>query len=107
MFQAIITRELKVPEKSASTPAAITYEEANALRYVAGFVCSKIQKRITASKHPHRDQMLLCMMDLCNEEEEELETDSAASTTDWVNAIDRGGLVFLTPHTCFSRRWSL
>lgn len=45
-------------------------------RHVAGYVCPKIRK-VTASKHPMRG------MDLCDED---------ASSADWVNAVDRGGL---------------
>ncbi len=96
VFQAIITRELDIPEKNATTSAEITYEEANALRYVAGFVCSKVQKKITASKHSHRDRMLLCLMDLCDDSEEE---GAATWTSEWVNAIDRGGLCHVSDGT--------
>ena len=92
VFQAIITKELDVPDKSTNISLMITYEEANALRYVAGYVCSKVRKRITASKHPLRDEMILyemlpCMMDLCDDDDKDGDT----CRTDCVNTVDRVG----------------
>ena len=66
---------------------ALTYEESNALRYVAGYVCHKLRKKITASTHQMMEKLLLCLLDLCDENEE------VSSSADWVYAVERGGLV--------------
>ena len=69
LFEAVIKEEYEVATKSvacASVDVRLTSEEANALRYVAGYVCSKVQKKIAASQHPHKDQMLLCLITLCD-----------------------------------------
>ena len=71
-------------------PKPLTYEESNALRYVAGYVCHKLKKKLTASKHVMRDKLLLCLMDLCDEDEE------VSNSVDWVYAVDRGGLVHVS-----------
>ena len=87
IFQDIITREF-TNETCDDEPivAPITYEEGNALRYVAGYVCRKIKENIEASKHPFKEALLLCMMDLTDEDDE------TSSSADWLHAIDRGGL---------------
>ena len=79
---------------SASTTEELTYKEANALRYVAGYVCFKIRKNISTSSHPMKDKILFCLMDLCDED------DAPAYPSDWINAIDRGGLVRVNENTC-------
>ena len=70
----------------SDTHQSPTYEECNALRYIAGYVCSKVQKKIEDSKHPHRDDLLLCLMDIRDEEVD------AGNSSDWTNTVDRGGL---------------
>ena len=89
IFQELITKEFTVtthdaPTVTSTTP--ITYEEANALRYVAGYVCRKVKQNIESSKHPFKGALLLCMMDMCDED------DDTSSSADWLNAVDRGGL---------------
>ena len=54
---------------SGSTTEELTYEEANALKYVAGCVCFKIHKNILSSTHPMKDEILFCLMDLCDEDD--------------------------------------
>ncbi len=45
--------------ESCQKPLTITIEESNALRYVAGYVCRKIQKKIKSSSLAHKDDMIL------------------------------------------------
>lgn len=40
-----------------------------------------------------RGKLLLCLMDLCNEDEE------VSSSVDWVHMIDRGGFVHVSDRT--------
>ena len=89
IFQEMISMSCAVstddgPE--SDTHQSPTYEECNALRYIVGYVCSKVQKKIEDSKHPHRDDMLLCLMDIRDEEVD------AGNSSDWTNTVDRGGL---------------
>ncbi len=83
----------KASSKQTSDVEAVSYEEANALRYVAGYVCHKVRKNIEASKHPMRSRLLLCLMDLCDEDDE------VTSSAEWVHAVDRGGLVRVSETT--------
>ncbi len=40
-----------------------------------------------------RGKLLLCLMDLCDEDDE------VSSSADWVHAVDRGGLVRVSEST--------
>ena len=88
VFQAVV-EELFGQSSTGqyATVEPVTYEEGNALRYVAGYVCHKLRKKITASKLPLRGKLFLCLMDLCDED------DDTSGSADWVHAVDRGGLV--------------
>ena len=61
----------------------LTYEEENAVRYMAGYVVHKLQKKLGKE-----------------EVEKLIETDKTtiqdSSSTEWTNIIDRGGLVHVT-----------
>ncbi len=93
LFQAIIEEKFQADNSMQAAVEPLTYEESNALRYVAGYVCHKLRKKITASTHPMRRRLLLCLMDLCDEDEE------VSSSADWVHAVDRGGLVRVSEST--------
>ena len=75
------------------------YEQVNALRYVAGYVCQKVNRNIEASKHAYKDVLLLCLMDLCDEDEE---------SADWVHVVNRGGLCLVSEttamHACIVKK---
>ncbi len=68
-------------------PCPLTWEEENALRYVGGYVCRKVQCKIKKSSLAHKAEMLDLVMDLCGDEVDEDE-----GTETWTNEIDRGGL---------------
>ena len=63
-----------------SDEVQFTYEEENAIRYMAGFVVRRLQKQLDAKD-----------IDMLIESEEA--TISDANSTEWINLIDRGGLV--------------
>ena len=60
-----------------------TYEEENAIRYMAGFIVQRIQKKLDA-----KDVEMLIESDRA--------TIMDANSTEWINIIDRGGLVHVT-----------
>ena len=94
VFQQLITKHFTISQTAAASPVPpLTYEEVNALRYVAGYVCQKVKKNIEASKHAHKDALLLCLMDLCDEDED------VSESADWVHAVNRGGLCLVSETT--------
>ena len=56
-------------------------------------MCQKVKKNTEASKHVHKEALLLCLMDLCNEDED------ASSSADWVHAVNRGGHCLVSENT--------
>ena len=92
-FQALLEETFQSSNAQQAVVEALTYEESNVLRYVAGYVCHKLRKKVTASTHEMRGKLLLCLMDLCDEDEE------VSSSADWVHAVDRGGLVRVSEST--------
>jgi len=83
-----------------ATVEPLTYGEEITLLYVGGYICHKLLMKITASKHPMRDQLLLCLQDLCDKNDEIL------SSADWKHAVDRVDLcVSVKAHAHYSNKW--
>ena len=72
----------------------LTYEEQNALRYVAGYIIRKVQQRLETSTHPRKDEMVLLLMECAGDELSE-----NVGTETWTNMIDRGGLWHINDQT--------
>ncbi len=79
----IVKEYFKLPENAdTQVPAeALTYEEANALRYTAGYVCRSVRKKLEAAKHPLMEELMLALVDMCEGSEEE-EEDKPTSSKD-------------------------
>ena len=67
----------------------------NALRYAAGYVPRALRKKLERSSHQYKE-MILCSMD-----KEESETPTTDDSTEWVEAVDRGGLYHVNQATYF------
>ena len=94
VIQELIAKHFTVSQTAAASPVPpLTYEEVNALRYVAGYMCQKVMKNIEASKHAHKGVLLLCLVDLCDEDED------MSESADWVHAVNRGGLCLVSETT--------
>ena len=96
VFQEMITAafplESMVAENSNPEPETLTYEDANVVRYIAGYVCRKIRKNIEVSSRPNKQQLISCVEGLLGGEGD---TPSA----DWVDVVDRGGLLHIKEGT--------
>ena len=55
------------PRPSAA-PGSLTYSEANALRYAAGYVCRAVRKAIRTRGGASKDELLLCLDELLDDE---------------------------------------
>lgn len=75
------------------TSCPMTWEEENALRYVAGYICRKVQSKLQKSSAKNKEEMVLFCMELCGDE------DGDRGTEEWTNAIDRGGLWHINDYT--------
>ena len=70
-----------------SSPSMLSFEEQNALRYIAGYVLRKICKNVQESLHPEKEGLATCIKDLIGSCD-----DSDGDTDVWLKTIDRGGL---------------
>ena len=64
--------------------------EKGVLRYVAGYICRHLRKKLERESHEFKEEMVLCLMELVKDpqdSEAKVETDEQ-----WTDLIDRGGL---------------
>ena len=59
------------------------------MRYVAGYVCYKLHTKLKASSNPRKDDLLIGIYDMIDDDHEYANGPSES----WVHLIDRGGLV--------------
>ena len=75
----------------------ITYEDANIVRYIAGYVCRKVRSKIESSLQSNKVELLNCVEILLDDEE--VETPSS----DWVAVV--GFYVSRRERKCSSVLW--
>lgn len=95
LFKQLIEEEFPLNSTANSKvhPALMTFEEKNALRYVAGYVCRTLRKRLESSRMPDKDDMIFALMELSGDEMNDQETEA------WTDLIDRGGLWHISDET--------
>ena len=96
VFKCLIKEEYPVPDHDGNKNGEskeITREEENALRYVVGYACRKVCSKIQSSSLENKDDLIICVNDMCSREVNE------DGTEDWLNAIDRGGLWHVNDQT--------
>ena len=67
--------------------STLSFEEQNALRFIAGYVSRKIYKNVQESSHPEKEGMATCIKEMiegCSGESD--------NTDSWLKIINRGGL---------------
>ncbi len=65
----------------------LTRMEENVLRYVSGYVCRRVNEKLsTTSGDVDKEEMMLYMIDMSGDEMD------GSGTEDWTNLVDRGGL---------------
>jgi len=63
--------------------------ERGVLRYISGYICRHLRKKIERESHPFREEMVVCLMELVKSQDfEEL----YGTDEEWTDSIDRGGL---------------
>ena len=93
IMEVLIKQYFPVDTTSEPDVASLTYEEANALRYTAGYVIRALRKKIEGSAHPLLEELVLCLVDM---EEKE---GTGHESEDWTNLIDRGALKHISDST--------
>ena len=81
-------------DKDTGTPT-LDYNEKNALRYVSGYLTRKAHLKLKESTHAFKDELCLCLAEMNDIDPEEMNDD----TNEWMKAVDRGGLKYVTNMT--------
>jgi len=80
---------------SKAAVPTLTKNEGRALRYVIGYVCRHLHKKIEKDNHELREELILCLVSLFKgSDSKECGTDE-----DWIKAQDRGGLLYMKETT--------
>lgn len=94
VFKELITLKLSVKtQDDTSVSCTITAQEENALRYVAGYVCRKVEEDISKSSLKDKEDMIQLCVEMAGDE------DDGRGSEEWCNAIDRGGLWHISDDT--------
>ena len=98
IFKELIRRHCPVESCTTSTSrdTSLTNEEANAIRYAAGYTIRALRKKIEASSHALKEELVLAIMELVGDDDESEHQEASA---EWVNLIDRGGLWHVSTET--------
>ena len=102
IFKELVKEKFPVfhtqPSECSEEIASLGYDEANAMRYVAGYVCCAVRK-ITVLHSRLKKQLLLALSELLENESINYSEDEKASpqqlqpsSSDWIDLVDRGGL---------------
>ena len=87
IFKDLIREHFPTVTPSATIQQeSLTYEEKNAVRYAAGYIPRALRSKLERSSHPLKEELILCMLDLTDED------GVADESQDWLQEIDRGGL---------------
>ena len=89
IFRDCLNEHFKVLHlNDQESSAELTNAEKGVLRYVAGYVCRQLRKKLERESHKYKEEMVLCLMELIKgQDSEEHGTDE-----EWTDLIDRGGL---------------
>ena len=100
-FPVVHTQSSECSEEIAS----LGYDEANAMRYVAGYVCCAV-RMITVLHSRLKKQLLLALSELLEDDSINYSEDKKASpqqlqlsSSDWIDLVDRGGLLHVNMET--------
>jgi len=95
LFKALLKFTYSVADGTLKQPSPLTNNEANALRYVAGYVCRHLRKKIEASAAPLKEEMVLCLMSMVKDKSDT----SSGNCEEWTDLVDRGGLWHVRENT--------
>ena len=94
MFEDILISEYSLETANASVITEnITSEDANVIHYVSGYVCRKVKTKIDKSSLSNKPSLEACLCGLLGE------GDVATATVEWIQLVDRGGLLHVREGT--------
>ena len=97
MFNSLLKEEFALPElHHQGTVSKFLYEEANAIRYTAGYVCRSVKTKLSKKASKELNKTLIAAIDnICsnNDDCDDVPAaDDSMRSQEWILIIDRGGL---------------
>ena len=88
LFRKQLKDWMQVQYLDVTTDTEITHTEKGVLRYIAGYICRDLRKKLERNGHEFMEEMILCLSDLVKgDDNNQLGTDE-----EWTYLLDRGGL---------------
>lgn len=88
LFRKLLHNHCMISTHSGPLSSVITQREGNAIRYAAGFVCKRLQKKIERSKLDNKEEMVACLMALIKDKKSR----TCGNSEEWTVRVNRGGL---------------
>ena len=95
IMEHFIKEHFPMMEQPMGSPTTLDFEEHNAIRYTAGYVLRAIRSKIDCCSNPLKVELALCLEEL----REEAGNSLSHASEEWLQAIDRGGLVHVNDIT--------
>ena len=70
IFKQLVKQKYPLPEISAPQLPPLNFEEENAVHYAAGYVIKHLGEKIENRSSPLKQELLLCLQDMCAEDSE-------------------------------------
>ena len=94
IFQTMLSSSLSPSFPTVEPPSVdITPTQENALRYISGYILSRLKKKILKSEHTLKNELIIAIRDLMDE------VDDGSSSSRWTSLVDRGGLCRVNENT--------
>ena len=88
-FKRMLNEEFDVtPEEQTVELRELTETEANIIRYVAGYICRHLQRKLEHENHPLKKDLILNLTSMVKFNLD----DASGPCEDWLDLMDRGGL---------------
>ena len=84
LFWLMLKSHYQIANNSKPT-VPLNDQEANALRYAAGFVCCHLRKKIEKSTHKLKEELIVCLMTLVKDVQH---PESTGSNEEWLDSVD-------------------
>ena len=97
LFRSLVKSHYQIANNSEPT-ASLDDQEANALRYAAGFVCRHLRKKIERSTHILKEELIVCLMTLVKGVQY---PENTGTNEEWLDLVDRGGLWHVRENTFY------
>ena len=92
LLEQLIKLRYPIMVESTDDEASLDFEECSAIRYAAGYVLRSLTKKLSRSKN--KQELINCVQEMAEGADE-----STDSSTEWVRAVDRGGLIHVNDST--------